>query len=265
MAELRIGTSAFTAAGWESSFYPAGMKPADYLTYYATKFDTVEVDSTFYRTPTVSTVDGWASKTPEGFIFALKVPQIITHEKILVDCDREFKFFVGVADHLGNKLGPMLFQFPYFNKMAFKSDKDFLNRLEPFIKKLPKVYNFAVEIRNKQWLTKEFFDLLRAYKVAFVLIDQSWMPRPTEVFQKFDPITAPFTYVRLLGDRKGIEKQTKIWDKVIVDRSRELFEWRDILTKVRTRGTESFVYINNHFAGYAPATANQFLELWNAQ
>jgi len=75
--ELHLGTSAFTAAGWEGSFYPAGMKPADYLTYYATKFETVEVDSTFYRTPAASTVSGWARKTPEHFIFAAKVPQLI--------------------------------------------------------------------------------------------------------------------------------------------------------------------------------------------
>jgi len=75
-AEIRVGTSAFTAAGWEGSFYPAGMKPSEYLSYYATKFDTVEVDSTFYRTPALSTVQGWYAKTPPGFVFAVKVPQL---------------------------------------------------------------------------------------------------------------------------------------------------------------------------------------------
>src|SRR5271166_6474981 len=105
--EIRLGTSAFTAAGWEGKFYPAGMKPADYLTYYATKFDTVEVDSTFYRTPSASTVKGWARKTPDNFIFAVKVPHVITHEKALVDCDAEFNGFVDTMDLLGEKLGPM--------------------------------------------------------------------------------------------------------------------------------------------------------------
>jgi uncharacterized protein YecE (DUF72 family) len=70
MAGIRIGTSAFTAAGWETAFYPAGMKSTDYLTYYATKFDTVEVDSTFYRTPSAALVNGWDRKTPEGFSLA---------------------------------------------------------------------------------------------------------------------------------------------------------------------------------------------------
>ena len=111
---IRVGTSAFTAAGWEGAFYPAGMQPRDFLTYYATQFNTVEVDSTFYRTPARSTVAGWADKTPPGFVFSLKVPQVITHEKCLEDCDEEFKTFVDTAEALGNdKLGPLLLQFPY--------------------------------------------------------------------------------------------------------------------------------------------------------
>jgi uncharacterized protein YecE (DUF72 family) len=106
---LRIGTSAFTAAGWPGNFYPEGMKPADYLSYYATKFDTVEVDSTFYRTPSMATVQSWRDKTPTGFVFAAKVPQVITNEKVLVDCDEEFNQFVMTIDLLGEKLGPLLF------------------------------------------------------------------------------------------------------------------------------------------------------------
>jgi uncharacterized protein YecE (DUF72 family) len=263
MTEFRIGTSAFTAAGWETAFYPAGMKPAEYLTYYATKFSTVEVDSTFYRTPSVSTVNGWANKTPEGFLFALKVPQAITHEKILRDCDAEFEKFVDTAELLGDdKLGPMLLQFPYFNKSVFKSGKEFLSRLEPFLKKLPKANQFALEIRNKQWLTTEFFDLLRAHKVAYALIDQAWMPRVSELFEKFDPITASFTYIRLLGDRKGIETQTKVWDKVIVDRSKELMSWVTVCQRTMRRGVSTYVYVNNHYAGHAPATVEQFKKLW---
>src|SRR6266566_277240 len=101
MASLYIGTSAFTAAGWEVSFYPQGTKPADYLTYYAKHFNSVEVDSTFYRPPSKSTVEGWARKTPPGFVFAAKVPQVITHEKVLVDCDADFKQFVETMDCLG--------------------------------------------------------------------------------------------------------------------------------------------------------------------
>src|ERR1035441_4849672 len=98
---IRLGTSAFTAAGWEGSFYPKGLPAREQLTYYAQHFDTVEVDSTFYRTLSKTTVQGWLKQTPEGFIFAAKIPQIITHENVLVDCDAEFKEFMEVMDLLG--------------------------------------------------------------------------------------------------------------------------------------------------------------------
>jgi Protein of unknown function DUF72 len=103
---LHIGTSAFTAAGWEGSFHPAGMKPAECLSYYATKFDTVRVDSTFYRTPSVSTVNGWYEKTPPDFIFAAKVPQVVTHEKALMNREREFDEFVDRMDLLDEEATP---------------------------------------------------------------------------------------------------------------------------------------------------------------
>ncbi len=262
MADLRIGTSAFTAAGWEQASYPAGMKPADYLSYYATKFNTVEVDSTFYRTPSAAVVNGWERKTPAGFLLAAKIPQLITHENVLQDCEEDLKRFLETMGLMGDKLGPLLFQFGYFNKSAFPSCKDFLARLAPFLKKLPKGYRFALEIRNKQWLTAEFFDLLREHRVAYALIDQAWMPRPSEIFEKFDPITADFTYIRLLGDRKGIEKQTKIWDKVIVDRSRELMSWVNVCQRTVRRGTTTYVYVNNHYPGFTSATVEQSEKLW---
>jgi uncharacterized protein YecE (DUF72 family) len=167
-------------------------------------------------------------------------------------------------DLMGAKLGPLLFQFGYFNKSAFKSGNEFLARLAPFLKKLPKGYRFALEIRNKQWLSAEFFDLLREHKVAYALIDQAWMPRANEIFEKFDPITADFTYIRLLGDRKGIEQQTKVWDKVIVDRSRELMSWVNVCQRTVRRGVSTYVYVNNHYAGFAPGTIEQFQKLWNA-
>jgi uncharacterized protein YecE (DUF72 family) len=256
--DLRIGTSAFTAAGWEESFYPEGMKPADYLTFYATKFDTVELDNTFYRTPSLAVVKGWNAKTPEGFVFAAKIPQTITHEKVLVDCAADFRQFLTTMDALGEKLGPLLFQFGYFNKSAFKSGVDFLVRLRPFLKKLPRDRQFAVEIRNKYWLNADFANILRENNVALALIDQSWVPRPWEMKEPFDMITSDFTYIRWLGDRKGIEAKTKTWDKIIVNRTGELEEWAKIVRKVHHRKIKIFAFANNHYAGYGPATVEQF-------
>ena len=163
---------------------------------------------------------------------------------------------------MGSKLDPLLFQFGYFNKTVFKTGKEFLARLEPFLKKLPKGYRFAWEIRNTHWLTAEFFDLLRAHQVAYALIDQAWMPLAREIFERFDPIAADFTYIRLLGDRKGIEKRSKIWDEVIVDRSRELMSWVNVCQRIVRRGVTTYVYVNNRSAGFAPGTIEEFQKLW---
>jgi uncharacterized protein YecE (DUF72 family) len=261
MTEFRIGTSAFTASGWPGTFYPEGMKPADYLTYYATKFDTVEIDSTFYRTPSAKVVEGWRAKTPPGFMISAKVPQDITHEKCLVDCEGDFDKFIETMNILGDRRGLLLLQFPYFNREAFKTGDEFTARLKPFLKKLPKKRRFAIEIRNKSWLNVKFADLLREFNVALVLQDQAWMPLPSGM--AFDYLTADFTYVRLLGDRKGIEKETMVWDKVIVNRSKELHSWVDVCHASMKRGVSTYVYVNNHYAGHAPATVAQFLKLWD--
>jgi uncharacterized protein YecE (DUF72 family) len=245
---ILLGTSSFTAKGWQGSFYPKGLRPADYLSYYAQHFDTVEVDSTFYASPNVSVVRSWDAKTPNGFIFAAKVPQEITHEKVLKDCDEEFKTFLTTMETLGEKLGPLLFQFGKFDKYAFKSLDDFLARLIPFLKKLPKEHKFAVEIRNKDWLVPKFADVLREHGVALTLIDQGWMPRPWEMKDKFDLITADFTYVRWLGDRKGIEEKTTTWDKVIIGRQDDLSEWVSLLKKIQERRIMILAFANNHYA-----------------
>jgi uncharacterized protein YecE (DUF72 family) len=262
---ILLGTSSFTATGWQGSFYPKGLRPGDYLSYYAQHFDTVEIDSTFYATPNVSVVRSWNAKTPEGFLFAAKVPQEITHKRVLKDCDEEFKVFLTTMEALGEKLGPLLFQFGKFDRYAFKSLDDFLARLVPFLKMLPKEYKFAVEIRNKDWLVPKLADVLREHGVALTLIDQGWMPRPWEMKDKFDLITADFTYVRWLGDRKGIEEQTTTWDKVIVDRQGDLSEWVSLLKKVQERRIMILAFANNHYAGHAPATIEQVRNLWHGK
>ena len=128
------------------------MRPADYLSSYAEHFPAVEVDSTFYACPSVQTVQNWAARTPEGFTFAVKIPQAISHERVLVGCDAELADFLRTMDVLGPKLGPIVFQFPFFNKSAFRDRHEFLDRLVPFLAKLPNSYKFAIETRNRNWL-----------------------------------------------------------------------------------------------------------------
>ena len=239
------------------------MRAADYLSFYAEHFPAVEVDSTFYACPSVQTVSNWAARTPEGFTFAVKVPQSMTHERVLAECDGELSEFLKTMDVLGNKLGPIVFQFPFFNKSAFADRHEFLDRLVPFLTKLPAGYKFAIEIRNRNWLDAEFANVLRDRGIALVLQDRSWMSNPAEL--KFDPITAGWTYIRWLGDRKAIEQQTMTWDKTIVDRSIELSSWVDFCYQIRKRGVLIYAFANNHFSGHAPATIEQFRSIWQSK
>jgi uncharacterized protein YecE (DUF72 family) len=260
--KILTGTSAFTAAGWEGTFYPAGMKAAEYLRHYATQFRTVEVDSTFYGTPAAARVRNWYERTPLDFVFAAKVPQVITHEKVLLDCDTEFGEFVETMEVLGEKLGPLLLQFGYFAPSVFKSGKEFLGRLTPFLKKLPKEHRFVVEIRNRTWLDERLVDTLREHRVALALIDRSWIPRPWEMKKQFDLVTADFAYVRWLGDRKGIEEMTTRWDKTLVDRREDLLHWVKIFRELAKRDLRVYAYANNHYAGNGPGTVKLFWELF---
>jgi len=262
---IHLGTSSFTAAGWSGSFYPKGLKHSEYLPFYSEHFGTVEIDSTFYACPSPTTVKGWAQKTPDDFIFAVKVPQTITHEKVLVGCDEEVKQFVETMSILGGKLGPMVLQLPYFTTDLFQTPTQFLPRLKAFLKKIPSGYKLAVEIRNRHWLNNRLADLLREHKVALVLPDREWMLMPSELAETFDPITTNWTYIRWLGDRKSIEQITKTWDRTVVDRTNKLSSWVDYCQQVQRRGVTIFAYANNHFGGHAPATVRQFRELWRAK
>lgn len=262
LAKIRLGTSSWTGEGWVGSFYPAASKPQDFLPLYAERFDTVEIDSTFYSVPAAATVRQWRERTPEDFIFAAKVPQIITHEKMLVNADEDLAAFLKVMDLLGEKLGPLLLQFPYFNKQKFAGLDDFLKRLEPFLARLPKDRRWVVEVRNRYWLSEKLYAVLRRHGVALALVDHAWMPRPAELFRTGDPVTADFAFVRWIGDRKGIEEQTKVWDRTLIDRTSELREWIKVLRDVGRRVDIMFAYANNHYGGFAPDTIEMFRSLW---
>jgi uncharacterized protein YecE (DUF72 family) len=261
---LYLGTSAFTANGWQGSFYQPGMQPREFLTHYARTFRTVEVDSTFYGTPSTSTVEAWNQKTPGDFVFAAKVPQVITHEKVLIDCEPEFDEFIDRMNLLGEKLGPLVLQFPFFSKSEFESVNEFLPRLRFFLKRIHQMpIKFVVEIRNKAWLDERFADVLREYRVALALTDTSFLPRPWEMKEQFDMVTAEFIYVRWLGDRKAIESRTTTWDKTVIDRSQDLKNWAELFRQFMRRDLKIYAYANNHYAGNGPGTVKLFWELLN--
>lgn len=259
---LRIGASSWSAESWEGVFYPPGMRPGDYLAHYAGEFDTVEIDATFYRTPAAKTVDGWRERTPPGFLFAAKVPQVITHEKLLEDCAAEFGEFLRVMARLGDKLGPLLLQFRYFKKSELPDPKPFLDRLERFLPALPGAMRFAVEVRNKTLVTPRLFDLLRRHRVALAFIGHPWFYRVDEMVKRNEAMTTDFCYLRWLGDRYAIEKQTTRWDRLIIDRTREMGTWVPAIRTMLHANRTVYGYFNNHYAGYAVGSIRHFRDLW---
>jgi len=166
---------------------------------------------------------------------------------------------------LSHRVGPIIFQFPFFDRWKFPKQDSFLAVLASFLKKLPADHKFVVEIRNKTWLDAKFADVLREHNVALALNNTSFMPRPWEMKEKFDLVTADFAYVRWLGDRKGIEKQTTTWDKTIIDRTSDMKNLVEVFRSLvsNTKVLKIFAFSNNHYAGHGPATAKLFWNLWN--
>lgn len=121
---------------------------------------------------------------------------------------------------------------------------------------------FVIEIRNKDWLDARFTNLLREHNVALALTDTSFMPRPWEMKESLDLITADFAYGRWLGNRKQIEEDTKTWDKTIVDRTPELTNWVQLFRQLVSRNLKVYAYANNHYAGHGPATVKLFWDLY---
>ena len=241
---LFIGTSGWYYKDWLGPFYPKKLPAGEYLSYYASHFSTVEIDSTFYRIPTRKIVTGWYQKTPDNFLFSPKFPQIITHEKRLTHCRSELDGFLNNISLLGEKLGPLILQFDY------RFTPDYLPQLSDFLPQLPPDKLFAIEIRNRAWFKqKNFFDLLEKHKCALVLQDLYYMP-------KFFRITAPFSYIRLLGNRKQIPDD---FSHVRVDREEALNDWAGRILAMLNEGLTIYAYSNNRYQGHAPTTVKTLL------
>ena len=271
MGRIRFGTSSWSEKGWVGSFYPPGTAPRDFLSDYATRFDTVEADNTYYAVPRPELVRGWDRKTPEGFTLSAKFPRSIVHggegprpdpERVLdperTAADRDA--FLEAMALLGPKCGPLVLQFPYFNRRVFPGPGPFLERLDAFLAGLPGDFRYAVEVRNDAWVDAELTGLLRRHGAALVLVELPYAAFPWRIAERIDVLTADFAYARLIGDRKATGALTRTFDRVVIDRSGRLERWADLIVGVAARATEVFAYANNHYAGHAPATIRELAE-----
>jgi uncharacterized protein YecE (DUF72 family) len=227
---LRVGTSGYSYKEWKGSFYPRDLPAARMLTYYAQRFDTVEINNTFYRMPSEKTVVAWDEQVPEGFRFVLKATRRITHHKRLQEAGDELAHLVRVASVLGDKLGPTLFQLPPHLK------KD-LARLRDFLALLPAGWRAAFEFRSPSWFTDDVYRVLRERNAALVLSDVDGAPRPAPV------PTADFGYLRLRRAGYGSE---------------DLRDWTERI--FGQPWNEAWVFFKHEDEGAGPRLAAQFLE-----
>jgi len=249
-AVVRLGTQGWNYDAWVGPFFPAGTRAPDFLTLYARAFPTVEVDSTFYAIPAEKTIRGWAERTPADFIFALKLPQEITHQKRLRDIDDLLELFLDRAHALGPKLGPVLIQLgPDFAPTE-------LPALSQFLDKLPGDVKFAVEFRQRGWINDTVLKLLAEHNVALTLADARWIPRKTMLSLAERP-TADIAYLRWMGPNREIVDYSRIQH----DRTSELEEWSEAILMIIQKVTAVYGYVNNHFAGHSPYSARQLQRL----
>ena len=241
---LRLGTQGFAFDDWVGPLYPLGTPKADFLEAYARHFSTVEIDSTFYGLPRQRVVEAWAARTPADFRFSAKFPRTITHDKKLEGADEEARLFVEGMQALGDKLAVLTLQF------AYDFTPDFSGRLASFLGRLPEGPRYAVEIRNRRWLTPHLKDMLSQYQAALVLQDLYYMPR-------MDWTTSGFTVIRWLGKRSDIQRL----DRIQIDRTAELTRWADRVRTFLEAGIDVYGYFNNHYAGHSPASVRQFEEM----
>lgn len=204
--EVRIGTSGWSYEHWKENFYPSNLKPIDWLNYYANVFPTVEINTTFYHTPKLSTVKHWSEIVPKDFLFSIKINRYITHQKKLNDCKNSLDIFYKSIQKLNAKIGPILIQLP----PSFKNNKE---RLLEFIRLLKKKYCYTFEFRHKSWFCDEIYEILKENKIALCITDLNGKQSP-------EVVTADFIYIRLHGPKHAYSgsygpAKLKIWKKKI--------------------------------------------------
>lgn len=225
---IRIGTSGWVYDDWKGRFYPADVGSEAMLPFYAQTFDTVEVNNTFYQLPSADSVDGWRERSPEGFLFAVKMNRYVTHRKNLLEPEEPVARFLDRVGRLDRKLGPVLVQLPPHWHVN-------VERLRSFITLLPQDRRYAFEFRHRSWYINEVYEALETGECAFCLHDHEDAPSPTE-------ITADFIYVRFHGTEGGYHGEYA--EEALAEWARKFAGWEE-------EGLDVYAYFNNDWQAHA--------------
>ncbi|WP_181305627.1 DUF72 domain-containing protein [Rufibacter sp. XAAS-G3-1] len=239
---IYIGTSGWHYNHWKGNFYPPGVTSKQFTQHYLRFFRTVEINNSFYRLPTAETFAAWRASVPDDFLFAVKASRYLTHMKKLKDPQQGLAQLLGNAQHLEEKLGPILFQLPPAWRLNLERFRDFLKALPPY-------YRYTFEFRDQSWYSPHVYALLRQHNHAFCIYDLAGHLSPLE-------ITADFVYVRLHGPEgkyDGSYSETA------------LQEWATHCRTWAQAGKDVYVYFDNDMHGYAPYNAIRLQELVRVQ
>jgi uncharacterized protein YecE (DUF72 family) len=246
-----IGCSGWSYTSWKGPFYPSGLENSDWLRFYSQVFDYVEIDSSFYRTPSPFMVKNWVRRTPDNFRFTAKFPQVITHDKHLVDVEEEVELFLENIEPLEKKTLALLIQLP--PSMEIMPGLESLRNLLPLLNNR---FRYAVEVRHNSWFQDLAYNFFADNNICLVWSQLAKLRTPSIV-------TSDFIYVRFIGDRSINGKD---FGRIQKDRILEMKEWADQIKKVdnglgKGKGNEvslAMIAANNHYAGFGPGTVNIF-------
>lgn len=245
--DLKVGTCGWSYPDWVGPFYRRGTSSGQMLERYASVFDTVEVNSTFYATPPRDRVEAWARHTPDGFTFSLKAPEALTHEarlELTPDAWQAIDAYGHAIQPLGLKLDTILLQLPPSLTKA-----EGLPRLEALLAEEPFPAPLALEARHPSWDDPEVYAMLADHQVTWAWSENQHWTTPAET-------TTERAYLRFIGDRR-IDR----FDRLRRDPEPAMRRWLTRLEARHDELTSARVYANNHFAGFGPATVNAFLRL----
>lgn len=226
-----VGTSGYAYKEWKGSFYPDDLPAAKMLSYYGERFQTVEINNTFYRVPKTSVVETWTAQVPSGFKFVLKASQRITHMRRLKDVDEPLSYMLRAASALKDRMGPVLFQLP----PNMKKDAA---RLRDFLAQVPTHHRAALEFRHQSWFDDEVLGILRDNRAALCIAEaENDLDTPFVA-------TAEWGYLRL-RNAEYTQQDLKTWAKRVQEQN-----WQD-----------AFIFFKHEDEGKGPALAKKFLEL----
>jgi uncharacterized protein YecE (DUF72 family) len=231
----------FSYKQWVGPFYPDGLNARYHLAYYAERFNSLEIDSTFYGSPKASSIQRWHDVTPKAFKICPKMPRAITHDARLVGVEDLAQEFLEKMRLLKDKLGVILIQFPPDFSQAEMS------QLIHFLPALPKDLRFAVEFRHPSWNKPETAVLLETHNICWVSADTVYMPR------QITP-TTDFLYLRFIGPHGRFANK----DRIQIDRSADLEQWWRMLQSHLQKVKVVYAFFNDDFEGFSPTTCNRF-------